>query len=569
MRFAARAAIEAAEFDAAWERLARRKRDVLAARAATVESGGEALFRHEAQREETREVFVDADGEDLVNLARLGAASAWTEAQAGCGARSATDGDPQTYSAVGSSAAHANNLPKDLGVEWDERQTVAQAWYHHYSDMYQPADDGNDLQYWDGEDWISIDDSIEKRDGDATWVHSFEPVETTRLRLFITGFNTARTAVREMRFFERPATIAERTDVLDEPVYALITANLIGTDAAEMIACVGGEVLALNAGGEVLWRQPVGTGHGKCVDVFDLDADGRPEVIVGGSDQKVHCFGADGDELWVTDCPRDPYVPEIEPASGQVDVLAAGDINGDGLGEVVFGASNWFAYALDHEGTVLWRSLNWAHPSLDIVLHDVTGDGRLEALIATRYNTANLFDADGNRIDAVSAGYHGIPMSVAAGDLDGNGLVEMVTGSRIGGVHVKEHGGERAWDLNLGSQVTDVAVADLDGGGLPRLLACSTNHYVICADADGELIWRRNVGGAARQMAVADVNGDGALEIVVAVAGDAPAILSADGELLGRAGPPDAELIAVADIDGDGRVELVVGMSGLLAAYRM
>ncbi len=256
--------------------------------------------------------------------------------------------------------------------------------------------------------------------------------------------------------------------------------------------------------------------------------------------------------------------------TGTVDVIAADDINQDGKGEVVFGASNWFAYALDYEGNLLWSALNWAHPPLDIVLHDVTGDGNLEALIATRYNSANLFNSEGKQIDSVSAGYHGIPMSVAAGDLDGNGKVEMVTGSRIGGVHCKEHGGDRAWSLNLGSKVSDVAVADLNGDGALEVLACSGNNYVICADADGELLWRRNVGGAATQMVVADVDGDGSPEVVVGVEHESPALLSGDGELLRRVpmmGP--AEHIAVADVNGDGKPELVAGGPGTVVACRL
>ncbi|MGD9497359.1 MAG: hypothetical protein AB7Y46_13755 [Armatimonadota bacterium] len=568
LRFTAGGGVEHDLADA-WARAEQRKREGMRARAGAEGPVGEAVFAGRFTREETRDIWVEAaTGEELRNLVTLGAAMAWTEAQAGCSPRNAADGNLETYSAVGTGAAHSDDLPKDLGVEWSEPQTVSQAWYFHYSAQYQPADDGYQIQYWDGEDWVAVDDTLEKRDEDATWVHSFAPVTTTRLRLFVTAFNTSRTAVREMAFFERPAEMAQRTETLAEPVRALITANLIGTEAAETIACVGGEVLAMNAGGEVLWRRPVGTSYGKCLAAFDLDADGRTEVLVGGQDRRVHCFGADGEELWVADCPADPYAPEIEPASGTVDVIAAGDIDGDGLGEVVFGASNWFAYALDHEGNLVWKALNFAHPPLDIALHDVTGDGRLSALIATRYNTANLFDADGRRIDAVSAGYHGIPMSVAMGDVDGNGAVELVTGSRIGGVHLKEHGGERAWNLNLGSQVTDVAVADLTGGGMPSVLACSTNHYLVCADAEGALTWRRNVGGAARQMAIADVNGDGALEIVVAVAGEVPAIVAANGDLLGRVGPPDAQWIAIADVDGDGRPELVAAKDGLVAAYR-
>lgn len=569
LRFAAEpAAARDDPFRALYEILAGQRATKLAQRESGAGDAGEALLRHEAMREVTRTVFVDPEsGEELANLAQQGAAQAWTEAQAGASPRNATDGDLETYSAVRSSAPHTRDLPKDLGVEWDQPVTVGQAWFYHYDANYAPADDGHDIQYWDGEDWVSVDDTVEKLDRGATWVHTFEPVETTRLRLFVTAFAQSRTAIREMRIFASPARPEERTETLPEPVRALKTADLTGDGQMEIVACVGSEVVALDASGEVLWRAPVGDRYGKSLDIFDLDADGRPEVIVGGEDHRVHCFDAAGNEVWVADCPSDPFQPEREPMTGSIDVLAAGDIDADGLGEVVFGSANWFAYALDHTGALLWTALNWAHPPLDITLHDVTGDGRLEALIATRYNTANLFDAQGRIVDRVSAGYHGIPMSVAAGDLQGDGTVEMAVGSRVGNLHVKALGGE-AWELSMGSQVTDVAVADLTGDGALNVLACSASHYVVCADADGGVVWRANVGGAARQMAVGDLNGDGAPEIVVAVADSAPAVLSAGGEPIGRLGPADAELIELVDMDADGQVELVCGANGVVGAWR-
>jgi len=560
-----------AKLEVAFARLRRAKDKMLAARAAQIAEQVDLAFYYESMPEHTREAFVGFDdGEELTNLATVGKASAWTEAQAGCSPRDATDENLETYSAVSSSAAHTSALPKDLGVEWAQPQTVSQAWFWHYSMQYVPADDGHDLQYWNGEDWVSIDDRVQQLDDGATWVHTFEPVTTTRLRLFITRFSQSRTAIREMRMFERPARRAEVIEAVPDPVHALTTADLNGDGAQEVIASIANDVRALDGRGEVLWQAPIGEGHGKCIDTHDLDGDGRLEVIVGGSDHKVHVFDAEGNPFWAADCPSDAFQPEREPMTGTIDVIAADDINQDGKGEVVFGSANWFAYALDHAGNLLWSALNWAHPPLDIVLFDVTGDGNLEALIATRYNAANLFDHEGKQVNSVSAGYHGIPMSVAAGDLDGNGKVEMVTGSRVGGVHCKEHGGDRAWSLNLGSKVTDVAVADLDGDGMLEVLACSGNNYVICADADGKVLWRRNVGGAAREMVVADVDGDGSPEVLVSVEHNSPAVLSGDGELLRRVPVTGAaELIAVADVNGDGRPELVAAGPGTIVAARL
>jgi hypothetical protein len=462
---------------------------------------------------------------------------------------------------------HTADLPKDMGVQWEQPVTVSQAWFHHYSPGYAPGEDGHDIQYWDGEQWVSVDDTVETFDDGATWVHTFDPVETTRLRLLVTAFADHRTAIREMRMFETPVIPEERTIELPKRARVLRTGDLTGDGAAEVVACMGNDLIALDGSGTALWSASIENKHWLSADIFDMDADGRPEVIAGGADQKVHCFDAEGNELWVTQCPSDPFQPEREPEPGTIDVLAAGDINADGLGEVIFGASNWFAYALDHEGALIWTALNWAHPPLDITLHDVTGDGMLEALIATRYNDANLFNAEGEKIDRVSGGYHGIPMSVAAGDLQGDGTVEMVAGSRIGNVHVKEFDGA-AWELSMGSQVRDVVVAELGVGGPRQVLACSESHYVICADADANVIWRANVGGAARQMAVGDLTGDGAPEIVVAVADSAPVILTAEGEILGRMGPQDAAHVEIADVDGDGQVEVVCSANGVVGAWR-
>jgi len=240
----------------AFERFRMQKEQMLAARAVQTAETVDAVFECEFTREETQEVFVALDDEvGLTNLARVGKAMYWTEAQAGCGPRSATDENLETYSAVGSGAAHTTNLPKDLGVEWAQPQTVAQAWFWHYDMQYVPAEDGHDMQWWDGEGWVSIDDQLEQLDDGATWVHTFEPVTTTRLRLFITGFAQSRTAIREMRIFERPVQRKEVIKAHPEPVHALVAADLTGDGADEIIACIGDDVRVLAGSGEVLWRR--------------------------------------------------------------------------------------------------------------------------------------------------------------------------------------------------------------------------------------------------------------------------------------------------------------------------
>ncbi len=90
---------------------------MLAARSAQTAETVNAVFSYESAPEHARAAFVAVDnGEELTNLARMGKASYWTEGSAGCSPRSATDENLETYSAVGSGAAHTTALPKDLGT---------------------------------------------------------------------------------------------------------------------------------------------------------------------------------------------------------------------------------------------------------------------------------------------------------------------------------------------------------------------------------------------------------------------------------------------------------------------
>lgn len=525
-------------------------------RTAGAKDGPTTLWTVENTTEQTRTLYRALDdGAEQINFAREGKATVWTPGNAGCRPRYATDGNRDTYSAVPSGARHTTDAPKDLGIEWPRPVRVSQVWIEHYNNQYRPAEDGQDLQYWDGEQWVSINDSIEGIDG-PLWVHTFKPVETSRIRIFITKFNTSRTAIRELMVFAKPVRRVEETRTVGQQPSDLCLADLDRDGRAEAVIAVEEWIRVFGPKGQKLWEHEL-PNKARRTAAYDLDRDGVPEIVASCHDAKLYCFNATGEQLWAVDGPKDAYDATIEPKRGYFNVLKCDDIDGDGDGEIVAGSVNWFAYAFDHRGQVLWRHLNWAHPPLDVTTIDLDGTGKKASLIGTRYCAANLFSHEGKQIGSVSVGYHGCATAVAAADMDGNGKPELVAGSRVGSVECKEWQTGRSWSLFMGAEVTRALMADLVGDSNPELVVCSRNAYVLAIDSAGKIIWKQNAGDAVLDLAAADFNGNGHREIVAACEDGNVVIYSHQGRELARTALGAAIVrLSLGDVDGDKRPDL-------------
>ena len=517
-----------------------------------------AAWRQETYKADVVTYPVNADGEKVKDLIRTGEAKAWTEAQKGCNPQGAVDGNPDSYCAVSSGAPHSGDLPKDLGMEWPGAVSVGCFQIDYHSREYAPADDGHQLQASDGKDWHPIKAQVTKDESGANWTYTFDVVETTRIRVFITKFNPSRTAVREMRIFPELATLKQEEVKIPLRTNSLAGMDVDGDGKAEVLAAVDKFVKCLKHDGTLVWQQEL-PDIAMAVDAYDLDDDGKGEVVVGCKDDKLYCFDFDGNQRWSVPTPSDSYFPEVEPATGQVKQVKCADMDGDGDGEIVIGSSNWFAYGYDHTGKNLWAALNWAHQPTSIAFAKM-GEGKLAALIGTTYNSANVFSPEGRQIQSVGVGYHGAAMSAAAGDMDGNAKDELLVGSRVGGFHCNELGTSKSWVKFMGAEITKVAAVDLTGDGKLEAVAGSKNCHLLVTDAGGEVLWAKNVGQAILDLAVADTNGDGTPEIVVATEGGMVRVIDAKGSIMGTLKTEgDVTKVIAADLNGDGKVQIVAG----------
>jgi hypothetical protein len=228
------------------------------------------------------------------------------------------------------------------------------------------------------------------------------------------------------------------------------------------------------------------------VALGDLNQDGVDDIVVGGSDGKVYAYRGTGAKLW-----------EYDTGNAAIEGKAAiGDIDGDGWNEVLIGVGSTFTpnapggvYAFTHDG-----GLHWFYASRDFD-HDGIPD-------AVRSSPA-LADVDGNdngRLEIVYGGYDGyirvlnddgsmlwesfvrdsIWCSPAIGDVDHDGRLEIAIG-------VDSH-----WEPAYGTQ---------DGGMLYVLNGENGSVLPGFPKQTDEVIWS--------SPALADLNSDGWLDIVV------------------------------------------------------
>jgi hypothetical protein len=317
----------------------------------------------------------------------------------------------------------------------------------------------------------------------------------------------------------------------------LAVALVLGTVASS--AAVGG---VPSFAASKRYAVPYTNGCGRCaksVVIGDLNGDGRPDVVTVNNDDTNSVFITNPNGTFHA---RRDYIVGGDPAGA-----AIADLNGDGHTDVAVADAAGFV-------TVL-RS---------------RGDGTL----------------GGKRDYAAGTGGAG-PVSIAAADLDGDGSPDLVTANQgentgVPSVSVLRNNGDgtfaamRNYRISGGYPVS-VALGDLNGDGKPDIVTGDgdANVSVLMNGGDGTFQPERVYDAqGALSVALGDLNGDGKLDVATASGGPSVAVgrvsvfLNRGDGTLGRSRvyavlsesesrTPDPQSIAIADLNGDRRPDLV------------
>lgn len=290
-----------------------------------------------------------------------------------------------------------------------------------------------------------------------------------------------------------------------------------------------------------------------------------------------------------------------QPTSSNVCI---GDLDGDGLPELVVGAD--YLYAFHADGTeVRDGDANPVTTGIfSTLLHniasspaiaDVDLDGTPE-IIAASWNDSlvAVFRPDGTLLPGwPKKGSAPFWSSPAIGDIDGNGGPDIVIGSNSSRIYAWHADGSEVRDgdsnaatdgvlfVPIGTVISSPAIADLDGDNVREIVFGTSAGRVYVMHHDGVVAgWPFVASGLfSSSPAIGDIVPGGAREIVMASSGDSVYVLSAAGtrapgwprplELTtGNGRTPSAALAPLRAHLGDPSLHVVIaGADGAVRAY--
>jgi len=273
--------------------------------------------------------------------------------------------------------------------------------------------------------------------------------------------------------------------------------------------------------------------------VAQLDKDLNLEIVTGTDEwyrnQKWYCFDASGAIQWT-------LPTQVDESRTSV---AIGDIDGDGDLEIVGGTtSGWETQVFDSAGNFVWRysdptRYDWWHsspamcdvnpkyPGLEVIAAEFGYGGNPKIFCFSKTGSVlwSYTIPEGGIVDA----------SPACGDVDGDGVVEIVIGTAppngqphylycFNGVTGAVEWTHRVtWPPGSASTCSNravhssAAIADIDNDGMIEVIFGANDGRVRCLRGiDGTAKWYAGIGGCIYSSpAVGDVDADGALEIIV------------------------------------------------------
>jgi hypothetical protein len=372
---------------------------------------------------------------------------------------------------------------------------------------------------------------------------------------------------------------------------------------------------ALTLQGAQTWYWTDNT-HIRSVAKGDVDGDGQVEIVTGG-------WYNDGTRTHAQLCVWNGATLALEniqtwywTGDTYIRSVAVGDVDGDGQVEIVTGGYHydgtrdraqlcvWSGSSLALEDVKTWYWTSYTRIA-SVAVGDVDGDGKTEIVTGgyylSSYYRAQLCVWDGSSLalEDIKTWYwtsHTYILSVALGDVDGDGNMEIVTGGyHYDGARSRAQlcvwdGSSLAlediktWYWTSDTYIFSVAVGDVDSDGNMEIVTGgyywdgTRQRAQLCVFSGATLSlenvksWYWTGSTYINSVALGDVDGDGNMEIVTGgyhydgarnraqlCVWSGATLASEDVKTWHWFGRTYIYSVAVGNVDGDGQVEIVTG----------
>ena len=286
-----------------------------------------------------------------------------------------------------------------------------------------------------------------------------------------------------------------------------------------------------------------------------------------------------------------PIIDQDEAALSDLSYFSAaviGELTGDGVADLLVtrrgpggvGSGQLSVYQGDGAGGLVQVSrLAIGGDPTSVLLEDLTGDGRVDALITDgAASTLSIYaQRDAGRFELVETITTGrTPVEAALADVTGDGIADLLVCNYdhyFVGLHEGLAGGGfvPVVRLNVGLRPTDMEVIDFDGDGdLDVLTADELSGTVSLLENEAGVLAPAVVAielAGVSRMAAADLDGDGVAELIVASRSDGRSslrvyrnsggVFTLERVLDSRLGD-QASYVLLDDVDRDGNADLIV-----------
>jgi len=333
--------------------------------------------------------------------------------------------------------------------------------------------------------------------------------------------------------------------------------------------------------------------HPNGVAIADFDGDGKPDIATANN------FSIAGKPASISLLRNTGAIGAISfashyemPADVQTFAIAAGDLDGDGKPDLI--SCGLYSQTISvYRNTSSIGSISFAagidfpsgHEPFSVVIADIDLDGRPDVIVANnlggnvsvfRNTTAGGVLSLATPVD-LAVGIE--PESVAVGDLDGDGLTDVVVtnqgSNNISVLRNTSSPGSISFaprtDLATNGSPFGVAIGDLDGDNKPEIVVVNngSSSFSIFRNTgiSGSISFDSRIDHLCNispyGVALADLNGDGKIDVFVSSANatvtqnaSSPGTIAFGGQI-NLFTTLASYSIGIADLDGDGKSDLI------------